>query len=346
MVLTKASHILAALLVACLSACNVRTTVSCPPEPQFLSDGDCFVSLLSSSNNQTLRTVFDLTSETMLRIVYQGEGANSDMAPTLVDTYHNDCVEFYIDTNGTDRQFRFVWGSRLLTGKSVITDGIRFAQEDPSDKEYCFEIEFPWKSLGIDCPGEEGSLIVDCSVIDNDAESRKTQIAWYCKDSEIYQGSHKHGRFSLSDLRCATPPVIDGIKEEIWDDVPEYKIENQILGKVHDPEDLSAVFRVMWDKDALYVYIGVWDDKKKMAEVLFDRAELLDESGMLVWRPYLGNTCHAGGALKNRRQEDTITLSAGRYVLRYTTDESHSAGHWDDTPPTEEFTGIKIFELN
>lgn len=41
------------------------------------------MSLLSSSTNQTLQTVFDLDSETALRIVYQGEGANSDMAPTL-----------------------------------------------------------------------------------------------------------------------------------------------------------------------------------------------------------------------------------------------------------------------
>lgn len=345
MVLIKNSYIFAAFLLASLSACNVRTTVSCPPEPPALSDGDCLVSLLSSSNNHTLRTVFDLGSETALRIVYQGEGANSDMAPTLVETYHNDCVEFYIDTRGTDRQFRFVWGSRLLTGKSVITDGISFAQGDPSDTEYCFEIKFPWKSLGIPCPGEDGALTVDCSVIDNDAESRKTQIAWYCKDSEIYQGSHKHGRFALSGLRCATPPAIDGAKEAIWDGVPEYKIENQILGKVRDLEDLSAAFRVMWDDDALYVYIEVRDDIKKMAEVLFDRAELLDESGTLLWRPYLGKTRHAGGALKNRRQEDTLTLPAGRYVLRYTTDESHSDGHWDDLPPAEEFSGVKIYEL-
>lgn len=345
MVLNGYLRSLACLLVTGLAACSVRTTVSCPPDPPVLHDGACFVSLLSGSKNQTLSTCFELESESVLRIVYQGEGANSDMAPSLVETYHNDCVEFYIDTDGTDRQFRFVWGSRLLTGKSVITDGVDFAQGDPSDTEYCFEIRFPWRSLGINCPGEDGALIVDCSVIDNDAESRKTQIAWHCRDSGIYEGSEKHGSFPLSGLRCSIPPVIDGTREEAWDVVPGYEVGNQILGKVRDTGDLSADFRVMWDDSALYVLIEVRDDIKKMAEVLFDRAQLLDVGGNLLWRPYLGKTVHAGGALKNRRQEDTLTLPAGRYVLGYTTDESHSFGHWDDIPPGEEFSGVKIYRL-
>lgn len=335
------------IAAACMSvvSCAPRVGISCPPEPEVLHDGSCIASLLSTSNNQSLATVFELPSDRLVRVVYQGEGANSDMAPGLVETYHNDCVEFYIDTDGTDRQFRFVWGSRLLTGKSVLTEGISFAQGDPSDNSYCFEIEFPWKSLGIACPGENGSLIVDCSAIDNDAESRKTQIAWYCRDSEIYQGSYKHGRLGLAGLKLAESVCIDGVREPLWNRYPRHGLGNEIIGKVRDPSDLSGSFTAVWDERALYVFIEVQDDVKKMAEVLFDRAQLLDGDGNPVWRPYLGRTFHAGGALKNRRQEDTLDLPAGRYELRYSTDESHSYGHWDDTPPDDAFSGVKIYCL-
>ena len=133
--------------------------------------------------------------------------------------------------------------------------------------------------------------------------------------------------------------------EPLWDRCPAMPLENEILGKVRDSTDLSASFRLLWDYDAAYVFISVRDDIKKMAEVLFDRASLCGPSGGEVWRPYLGRTFHAGGALKNRRQEDTLLLTKGRYTLEYSTDESHSAGHWDDISPAEPFSGVKIYAL-
>ncbi|HCY74058.1 MAG TPA: hypothetical protein DHU75_08350, partial [Rikenellaceae bacterium] len=134
------------MLITMFASCSTRVSVSHSADPIVLHDSDCIVSLLSTSNNQRLSESFELDRNATIRIVYQGEGPNSDMAPSLVETYHNDCVEFYIDTKGTDRQFRFVWGSTLLTGKSAITSGIRFAQGDPAPDRYCFEVEFPWKS--------------------------------------------------------------------------------------------------------------------------------------------------------------------------------------------------------
>lgn len=339
------ADIVLGILIATFASCSARVTVFHSADPIVLHDSECVVSLLSTSNNQKLSESFELDKRATIRIVYQGEGANSDMAPSLVETYHNDCVEFYIDTKGTDRQFRFVWGSSLLTGKSVITSEISFAQGDPASDRYCFEVEFPWRSLGIECPGENGYLTVDCSVIDNDAESRKTQISWFCKDKEIYQGSEKHGQMPLKGLKTICSPRIDGVAEKLWSEFPEFGLDNVIIGKIRDSSDLAAKFRMIWDEYALYVLIDVKDDIKKMAEVLFDRAELLDSSGNIVWRPYLGKTFHAGGALKNRRQEDTLSLNAGYYTLRYLTDESHSHGHWDDVPPTEDFSGVKIYLL-
>lgn len=81
------------------------------------------------------------------------------------------------------------------------------------------------------------------------------------------------------------------------------------------------------------------------SSVSTQRGYLSDGSGREVWRMSIDRTVHAGGALKNRLQEDTLRLPAGRYMLRYSTDESHSAGHWDDTPPDDPFSGIKLYSL-
>lgn len=334
------------LLLISMVSCSVNVSTKTEAEPPVLSEQDAYVSLLSTANHQHMTRQFAVTEASDFRVLYQGEGADSDMAPSLVETYHNDCVEFYIDTKGTDRQFRFVWGSREISGKSFIREGISFAQSDPSGNEYCFEICFPWKILGMEYPGDKGGIITDCSVIDNDAESRKTQIAWHSPDSYIWRGSQNHGTMRLQGLKAWKKPVIDGIEDSIWEESPKLEIGNEIIGKVRDSLDLSAYFRVLHDSDALYVFIHVTDDIKKKASVIFDTAQITDVDGNVLWKAKLERTVHAGGALKNRRQEDTLSLEAGKYTLSYSTDESHSAGHWDALPPDEEFSGVILYELD
>ena len=54
----------------------------------------------------------------------------------------------------------------------------------------------------------------------------------------------------------------------------------------------------------------------------------------------------AGGAAKNRRFDGTITLPAGAYTLRYETDDSHSFGSWNATPPDEpDMYGITLYRI-
>ena len=110
--------------------------------------------------------------------------------------------------------------------------------------------------------------------------------------------------------------------------------------------DLSGEYRLLWDEANLYVLVVIKDDVKRQAAFMFDNGSLESVLGEELWRLEFDRTVHAGGALKNRRQEDTLRLPAGKYELRLETDECHATGHWDDLAPDEPFTGIKIYALD
>lgn len=77
---------------------------------------------------------------------------------------------------------------------------------------------------------------------------------------------------------------------------------------------------------------------------LFDYGWIEDSNGRTVWTMKYGETEPAGGADKNRMFEGVITLPAGTYVLRYSSDGSHSHGDWnDDAPDDPESWGITVF---
>ncbi len=63
-----------------------------------------------------------------------------------------------------------------------------------------------------------------------------------------------------------------------------------------------------------------------------------------VWAMTGKNTRHAGGARKNIKLDKTISLPAGKYILHYMTDDSHSYGEWNSLPPDDpQFYGVTLF---
>lgn len=65
-----------------------------------------------------------------------------------------------------------------------------------------------------------------------------------------------------------------------------------------------------------------------------DYARIVDaETREEVWRTQRRNTRRAGGADKNRLFDDEVSLDAGRYVLEYGTDDSHSYEEFNANPP-------------
>ena len=55
-------------------------------------------------------------------------------------------------------------------------------------------------------------------------------------------------------------PVIDGKEEQTWADDPKYKLGNVMYSPISSDEDFSAYYKVLWDKDNLYVLVDVTDD--------------------------------------------------------------------------------------
>ncbi len=62
-----------------------------------------------------------------------------------------------------------------------------------------------------------------------------------------------------------------------------------------------------------------------------------------AWDMTLRNTKPAGGAKKNRMFDDIVSLAPGRYLVCYSTDDSHSFADWNAQPPYDpESWGITI----
>lgn len=68
-----------------------------------------------------------------------------------------------------------------------------------------------------------------------------------------------------------------------------------------------------------------------------------DLSGKMIWQMQGQTARHAGGALKNQKVDQEITLPAGSYLLRYKSDSGHAYNNWDSTPPDHFFWGIILY---
>ncbi len=67
------------------------------------------------------------------------------------------------------------------------------------------------------------------------------------------------------------------------------------------------------------------------------------DTGKPVWEMKPSETTPAGGAAKNRKVDTVITLPAGKYNLRYKSDDSHSFDNWNALPPDINFWGIALY---
>ena len=81
----------------------------------------------------------------------------------------------------------------------------------------------------------------------------------------------------------------------------------------------------------------------------YDFATLLRagrEEDSPVWSMTWNGSVHAGGATKNRREIAFLVLDPGTYKLLYTSDDSHSAEHWNaPAPDFPERWGVSMFPV-
>lgn len=123
-------------------------------------------------------------------------------------------------------------------------------------------------------------------------------------------------------------------------DPKNYKSENIItsITGVVDSRDYKKAFKLDKETEIRIIAIG-----EGQSSGMYDYGWIEDSDGNAIWEMTYKKTTHAGGGTKNRLFSGTLKLSKGDYVLRYKTDDSHSTGNWNTTPPTnQELYGITV----
>ena len=111
------------------------------------------------------------------------------------------------------------------------------------------------------------------------------------------------------------------------------------LVRMRDDVNARRSFTVDREQDVRVYAIGEGIDGEMYDYGWIENAE----TGRAVWEMTWRSTTRAGGASKNRLFDGTVHLPAGRYVLRWQSDGSHSFGDWnDDAPEDPEMWGITV----
>jgi CubicO group peptidase (beta-lactamase class C family) len=111
------------------------------------------------------------------------------------------------------------------------------------------------------------------------------------------------------------------------------------ITRVADNEDKTVEFSLPRTQSVRVFAIG-----EGQSGAMFDYGWIESaEDGKPVWEMKAPGTAHAGGAGKNRKVDAVITLPAGKYKLRYKSDDSHSFDNWNSLPPEVNFWGIALY---
>jgi hypothetical protein len=140
-------------------------------------------------------------------------------------------------------------------------------------------------------------------------------------------------------LRVADAGARAAVRPFAYEPVPAGQTLVSMVG-MGDDESRSAGFTLRRAMDVRVYAIGEGVDDE-----MVDYAWIVDATNhRRVWTMRYQDTEHAGGAEKNRLFDGTVHLEAGSYLVRYTSDGSHSAADWNSTPPAEErYWGVSVF---
>ena len=120
-------------------------------------------------------------------------------------------------------------------------------------------------------------------------------------------------------------------------DLTSMKLISEIA-RVGDDADQTTEFTLSQDQAVRVFAIG----EGQTGEV-FDYGWIEKADGTRVWEMKQPETKPAGGHPKNRMVDTYVTLQAGKYKLRYKSDDSHSFNRWNALPPDINFWGIGVY---
>jgi hypothetical protein len=114
------------------------------------------------------------------------------------------------------------------------------------------------------------------------------------------------------------------------------------LVRMRDDEYESKSFRIDKTQKVRIIAIGEGSDGRMYDYGWIENSDTRD----IIWEMTYRKTDNAGGALKNRMFDGTITLSPGDYKIYYESDGSHSYRDWNSSPPhNQEMYGITIMKV-
>lgn len=169
-------------------------------------------------------------------------------------------------------------------------------------------------------------------------------IAYYATDD-----SHDPGEFNSpppSDpknygMSIAVADPADVRYTSVFDeDLNETEIIS--LTRIRDGAFERAGFSLKKDAKIHVIALGERDYGR---DHLVDYGWIIDVENLdKVWEMTADNTGHAGGAAKNCRFDGIIELPAGNYMVYYRSDDSHSYGDWNASPPYDKRAwGISLY---
>ncbi|MFY9556065.1 MAG: serine hydrolase, partial [Blastocatellia bacterium] len=178
------------------------------------------------------------------------------------------------------------------------------------------------------------------------AEELKTQLKRNADQS--YAGLIKNELLVQSRINASVGKASDSARlfkaygelftKPIPDDLGSRKSIAEIV-RVPDDADRTVEFTLPLEQSVRVFAMG-----EGQGDAVFDYGWIeTAETGKRVWEMKQLETKHAGGAPKNRLVDTVVTLPAGKYKLRYKTDDSHSFDNWNALPPDINFWGIAIY---
>ncbi|NOW95019.1 sugar-binding protein [Mucilaginibacter sp. SG564] len=231
---------------------------------------------------------------------------------------------------------------------------IKYHFSDPSRNEYILETKIPWKQLGRADTNTPAEMRMNIFIGDSDLNenTRDGILSWCVKKDEWYNDPHSFGsiifkeksnqkrRRKVCSRQTNTAPVIDGIIDAPWDQVAFENITEPFYGDVAKSV-IAGKFKMLYDHEYIYMLFCITDNCKNKTGVLTrDKCWIEDASnGSIIWK--------MNGEINDHYPsfyvEDKISLSPGKYKLRYTSDGAHSLEGWYGNPPENDFYGVQLY---
>ncbi len=310
----------------------------------------------------SIKRPFNIENDTMVKIFAVGEFVKEQ----TLNPWEYDNVEIYFDLKNEkktsfdtkyDRQYRVDYDYPEISGNYSTAENIKFVQGDPSKTSYLFEIRFPWKTLNNIKPSDGLKIGFDINVCDNDGNGRKDCICWHFEKQQWpWENPSVFGTMALAEnfkgyendslctaVRTKVPINLDGKIENAWNIAPKYKMAKTTSEKMPDPDNISAVFRSVWDDEYLYLLVEVTDNFKFVLPLTGDYGWIENEKRDTIWIMKQSDSQFAGGAASNRFVNSSLFLKKGNYTLNYSTNQSNSPNRWIRKRPEISFYGIAVY---